>query len=208
VDSHPVANPRPAIGPAGEAAIAWTQEDGEGAIAVYLATRDALGAWTEPADLADAFSTRSGVARCAQVAFGSDGDLWIAWYADTPAGRHEVRLAHRDPSGAWIAPGDAPLVLSSAGADGITPSIAAGRDGGAIVAWAERGEQGPFAIAAATLRPARDGGAASIARILSSEAEGEASSPSVAVGGPADRAIVAWTQGQLGSERVVASSLP
>src|SRR4051812_38671537 len=70
VDSHPVANPRPALSESGEAAVVWTQEDGKGNTPVFLATRSNQGVWTRPIGLDDSFSPAVGTARCAQLAFG------------------------------------------------------------------------------------------------------------------------------------------
>ena len=201
VDSHPIANPEPALGPDGEAAVVWTQENGVGQSSVYLAVRAPGGEWSRPAGLADAFSAPGATARCPQLAFGPAGDLYVVWYEDREPG-HRALLAHRAPSGAWRSSGRAPLELSSPGADAITPALAVAPDGGVVVAWAERDAAGAFRIAA------RRGDAAGLGAIevLSPDA-GDASGPAVATGGDPPRALVGWSQGGFGSERVFFAGL-
>lgn len=142
VDSDPVANPKPALGPRGEAAVVWVQENGAGATPVYLATRDLSGAWTRPRDSADSFSRPAGVARSAQVAFGPGGELYVVWaQRDAPVpGKppdNAVLAARRGADGRWINPGREPVRLSSPHRDAWGPTLAAGPEGGALAAWVE-----------------------------------------------------------------------
>jgi len=197
VDSHPIANPIPAVGPSGEAVIAWTQENGEGAIPVYLATRSPEGVWTKPASLSDSFSAPAGIARCPQVAFGPAGELYVVWYQDQGDG-DRVYAARRAPSGEWIEGGQSPGILSTAGALALTPALAVGRAGEAIVVWTERaGDR--FRAAA---RRTGEGEAWGPLEVLSQDTGGDVTSPAAVLGGPSGRTLVAWAQGDLTSAPV------
>ncbi|MDI3288832.1 hypothetical protein [Polyangium sp. 15x6] len=201
VDNDPICNPKPALAEDGRSVVVWTQETGQGGVAVYLASRDANGAWTQPADLADTFSQPEGKCRDARAAFDPLGHLYVTWSEDTGTGA-AVHLAERAPDGTWIHPGDRPLVLSTEGAtQAITPVLAVGRDGGVIVAWSEEvGDH--FRVAA------RRGSAAGFGLIeVLSPAGDHALSPQVAIGGPKDRAAVVWIQGEPTVGRVLFATL-
>ena len=201
VDSDDVANPKPAIAEDGRAVVVWTQETGKGGLVVYLASRDASGVWTRPADLDDSLSRPEGKCRDVHAAFDSRGFLYVIWSEDVGAGEL-VKLALRSPDGTWVHPGNQPLVISTEGAtQAITPAIAVGRDGGVIVAWSEQvGET--FRVAA------RRGSAAGFGLIeVLSPAGGHAFTPSVAVGGSGDRAVVGWIQGEPSVGRVAFATL-
>lgn len=191
VDSHPIANPKPALSPDGHGAVAWTQENGKGSVLVYLATRTPEGAWTEPANVDDALSPRLGYARCAQVEFAPTSDLFVVWYQDTGGGNRVV-AAHRAPDGEWVEPGREPTVLSSAGIEAIYPALAVGPEGGVIAAWSERREEG-WVIAAR--RRGAEGTSWGPIEVLSPANAGTAAQPDVAIGGAGEVAIVGWTQG-------------
>ncbi len=190
IDSHQVNNPKPAFGPSGELAVAWTQEDGAGSIPVYLASRSPGGAMDSPLGLDDAFSPPLGVARCVQLAFGPKGDLYVIWYQDYGDG-HRVLAARRRPDGTWAESGRTPQRLSGDGAIGIFPSIAVGPDGGVIAVWVES-DGGPFRVWARRTGSADEPWGP--AELLSPEG-GDASS-AAAVVGPGDRAFVTWVQGE------------
>ncbi|MDI1484421.1 hypothetical protein [Polyangium sp. y55x31] len=201
IDNDPICNPKPALAEDGRGVVVWTQETGQGGVAVYLASRDANGTWTRPADLADTLSRPEGKCRDARAAFDSLGHLYVTWSEDTGAGP-VVHLAQRAPDGTWIHPGHTPLVLSTEGAtQAITPMLAAGRDGGVIVAWSE--EVGShFRVAA------RRGSAAGFGLLeVLSPAGDHALSPHVAIGGPSDRAVVVWIQGEPTVGRVLFATL-
>lgn len=195
VDSHPIANPRPALSEQGEAAVVWTQEDGSGATPVFLATRGKNGVWSRPKGLGDSFSPAVGTARCAQLAFGPAGDLTVVWYQDQGEG-DAVFAARRDAAGHWFDDGKHPVRLSAADAIAYAPALAVGPGGGVIAAFAEEAKgQGRIV--------ARRTGAAlpwSDEEPLSPEGQGVAD-PAVAIG-PGDRAVVAWAQGPFGKARI------
>jgi len=195
VDSHPVANPRPAYGPDGQAAVVWTQEDGRGATPVYVAVREPEGAWQAPADLDDALPPATGVARCAQSFFRATGELVVVWEQEHD-GAHEV-LALALAGGARSA-GAADLVtLSAPGADGLSPVVAVRGDEG-IAAWLEQRPAGTVVVAR------RLGAGWGPPASLSDEDE-EARPPALAAS--ATRLLVAWPQGPMTEERVHVASL-
>lgn len=197
VDSHPFANPRPALSERGDAAVVWTQENGKGSVLVYLATRTPDGAWTRPASVDDALSPPLGYARCAQVAFTPSGDLFVVWYQDSGGG-NRVLAAHRSPDGEWIEPGDAPTELSSPGAEGIFPVLAIGGEGGLLATWSER--RGDDWVIAARRR-AQAGTSWGPVEVLSVQNGAGAAQPAAAIGGAGDRAVVGWTQGAGAGDR-------
>lgn len=199
VDSDPIAAVKPAIAADGSAAVAWAGENNAGSVLVYLATRDAAGAWKRPRDVDDVFSIPQGYARGVQIAFGPRGDLYVVWYQDAGGG-DTVYAARRGPDGAWAEGGRAPMRLSTPGAQGYLPKIAVGPEGSVVVVWSEHEGDGPMRIAA------RRTGAASEPwgpiEVLSPDTGDDAVHPSVAMG-PGDRAIAAWAQGPAAAHRVM-----
>jgi hypothetical protein len=204
IDSHPIANPRPALSPSGDAAIVWTQENGKGSVLVYLATRGPAGPWSKPQSLDDALSPRLGIARCALGAFSPSGDLFVVWYQDTGDG-DRVYAAHRAPDGTWVEPGREPTLVSSPGVEALLPALAIGDGGSVLVAWAERHEDG-WAVAAR--RRGQAGTAWGPVEIVGKAEKGTVSGPSVAVGGAREFGIVAWTQGEGKTHRAVLRTVP
>lgn len=196
VDSHPVANPRPALSESGEAAVVWTQEDGKGNIPVFLATRDREGVWSRPKGLDDSFSPAAGPARCAQVAFGTGGELYVIWYQDQGEG-DAVLAARRDASGTWLEDGKHPARLSAADAIAYAPALAVGPKGGVVAVFTEE-VKGQARIAA---RRTAGGNLPWGAEEMLSPAGEAARDPAVAIG-PGDRTVVAWAQGPFTQARV------
>jgi hypothetical protein len=199
IDSDPIASVKPAIFADGSAAAVWTQENGKGATLVYIATRDTAGQWTRPRDLDDAFSPATGYARGVQLAFGPKGELYVIWYQDAGDG-NAVYAARRRRDGTWAEPGQRPIRLSSAGAVGLFPRLAAGPDGGVVAVWNERAAAGaPMRIVAR-----RADGAAGVwgaPQVLSPDTGDDVALPAVAMG-PHDRAVAAWPQGPGPLQRV------
>jgi hypothetical protein len=195
VDSHPIANPRPALSEQGEAAVVWTQEDGAGALPVFLATRGKDGVWSRPKGLGDSFSPAVGTARCAQLAFGPTGDLTVVWYQDLGEG-DAVFAARRDAGGHWLDDGKHPARLSAADAIAYAPALAVGPGGGVVAAFTEeaKGKARIVARRTGTALPWSD------EEPLSPEGQA-VSDPAVAIG-PGDRAVVAWAQGTFGQARI------
>lgn len=200
VDSHVTANPMPALGPRGEAAVVWTQEDGAGAVPVYIATRDPEGRWTRPRDLSDSFSRALGIARCPQIAFGGAGELYVTWYQDDGEG-NRVYGARRGSSGAWIEGGRSPILVSSEGAQGITPVLAVSASGAAVLVWSERAGEA-WRVSARRTGPGEPWGPV---EVLSPEGAGDAGNPAVAVERASGRTMVAWAQGEPLNARVLAA---
>lgn len=188
VASDPVANPRPALGPRGEAAVVWTQENGKGGLAVYLATRDAGAAWVRPRDLADSFSTAEGAPRSARVAFGAGDELYVIWVQADGAGVSAVFGARREADGRWSTPGRTPVRLSSPDKSAFGPTLAVGPEGGAIAAWVEA--SGPRSERVVARRTGRDRGWEP-AEPLSDARTRPAGEPMAAMG-PGDRTLVGW----------------
>ena len=195
VTSDPFANPRPALGPHGEAAVVWVQDDGEGGTRVYLATRAALGAWTHPADLRDSFSLGSRVARGAQVAFGAAGELYVVW-SERLGAEETVVAARRAPDGRWTDAGRAPAKLSR-GRLAYAPCIVAGPLGGVLATWVEEDGAATRRIVARRTGSDRPW---ELPEQLSRETPADPGVPLATVG-PGDRAVVAWTAGA--ADRVV-----
>jgi hypothetical protein len=198
VDSDPVANPKPALGPRGEAAVVWVQENGAGATPVYLATRDAEGGWIKPRDLGDAFSRAGGVARNALAAFGPGGELYVIWAQREAAGGSGVLAARRGADGRWINPGREPVRLSSPQRDAWSPTLAVGPEGGVIAAWVEAFGKRDERIA--VRRTGSDRPAWEALEWLSGA--GHAGAPAAAMG-TGDRTLVGW----VGEGRVVFATL-
>lgn len=204
IDSHGIANPKPALSAEGDAAVAWTQENGKGSTLVYLATRTREGTWTRPLSLEDALSPHLGYARCVQLAFAPAGDLFVVWYQDTGNG-NRVYAAHRAPDGQWIEPGREPTLLSTEGAEGLYPALAIGEDGAVLVTWSER-RSDIWVVAARR----RGSGGTSWGPIedLSAGATGDATQPVAAIGGPGDATIVGWSQQSSGVEKAYFATIP
>lgn len=196
VDSHPISNPSPAVGPSGEAVIVWTQENGKGAIPVYIATRDGDGAWTKPKDLDDSFSRPYGTASCARPAFDAKGELYVTWYQDEGSG-HRAYAARRAASGEWIDSGRSPILLSTTGWQGYTPVLAIGADTAVLAVWAES-LNGAWRVSAR--RTGKDLGWGPV-EVLSPEAPGVITGLDAAAGGPTSRMVVGWTFGAFAKER-------
>jgi len=202
VDSDPVSNPKPALAEDGRGVVVWTQETGQGDVAVYMASRSADGVWTRPTSLADTFSRPTGACRDVRAVFDRRGTVYVVW-SQIVEGVRVIHLAMRATDGTWVHPGDAPLVLSSPFAsEAISPVIAAGRDGGVAIAWSEEA-QGNYRVVA------RRGDAAGFGEVegLSPPDGEDALSPHIAIGGPNDRAAVVWAHGPPTAARVMVATV-
>ena len=203
VDSHPFANPRPALSRAGDAVVVWTQEDGAGSVPVYIATRTPGGVWEKPASAGDALSTRPGYARCPQPAFTPSGDLFVVWYQDTGEGNRVV-AAHRTADGEWVEPGEAPTLLSTPGVEANSPALAAGAEGSVLAVWSEKREDG-WVIAAR--RRGESGTGWGAIEVLSVANGGAAVQPAAVIGGAGDGVVVGWIQGVGQGDRVFLATM-
>lgn len=207
VDSHAQANPWPALHGSGAAAIAWTQQRGEGDVPVYLATRDPDGTWHQPASLDDSLSRPGAFARCARVAFDPRPDdpppLLVAWFQtrddDTAV------LAWRGVPGE---PAPDPERLSAPGTEAVHPAVAFGPDGGAVVVWAERepGHDDAWRVVARRHQPHADAWLPT--EPISTPAIGLAPQPQIALAPDDGRVLVAWAEGGVLDGRVQAAWLP
>ncbi len=186
VDSDPVANPKPALGPHGEAAVVWVQENGAGATPVYLATRGADEGWTRPQFLGDSFSRPAGAARNARAAFGPGGELYVVW-AQSEAPGNAILAARRGADGRWVNPGRDPVRLSSPQRNAWAPALAAGPEGGVIAVWVEAWSKHDERVAVRRTGGDRPGWEA----LEWLSGPGRPGTPAVAMG-PRDRAIVGW----------------
>ena len=195
-------NPMPALGPRGEAAVVWSQEDGAGQTSVYLATREPGGPWQKPNGLGDTFSPHAGITRGAVLAFGPQGDLHVVW-SQRDKGNEVVYAARRAPNGHWIDRGTSPVQLSSPGTLAYSPALAIGPEGGVVVAWMETIGTRSRVLARRTGSDRRTWTAI---EPLSDDALGNAGGPVVAVG-PGDRALCGWTQGPFDRTQVYFASL-
>jgi hypothetical protein len=121
--------PAIAIGPTGEALVAWKQQRDDGE--VFLATRSSAGAWTMPS----APISWAQTAYEPRVAFGPDGEAFVLWNQWTGA-NFGVALGLRAPGAESFAlPDDDDAILSARVNYANAPRLAVGRDGEALVAW-------------------------------------------------------------------------
>jgi hypothetical protein len=197
VSSDPIANPKAALGPHGEAAVVWVQENGAGGAPVYLATRDATGPWLTPRDLSASFSPASGTATTAGVAFGPGGELYVVWRQRDATGS-AVYAARRNAAGRWVEPGREAVRLS--GGNAYSPVLAVGPEGGVLAAWVEqdaaRGER------IAVRRTGADRSSWEPVEWLT-PAPGPVAFLQAAMG-PRDRALVGWVAGGIDARLVFA----
>jgi hypothetical protein len=186
---------RPAIAASGAAAVVWAQPDPDGEVRLMLATRSADGAWRSPRDRNDTFSAGAGLVTQPSLAFTPSGDLYVVW-RHVHAKRQSVYLAHRLADGRWTASGREPLLLSEPGVEVMDPVMATGADGGVVVAWSERRGAESWAVVVRRSSSASRGWEP--ARWLPSEQVsppgGDALRLVAAIGGQADRCVVAWIQ--------------
>jgi hypothetical protein len=203
VASEPIANPKPALGPHGEAAVVWVQETGPGTAAVYLATRDVSGAWTRPRDATDAFSRRDHLARSAQIVFGIDGELFVVW-VEADADRSVVVGARRSAEGVWVETGLSPVRLSSEATTphrAFDPVLVTGPEGGVLAAWLEVESKAGERVAAR--RTGVDRATWEALEWLTPSGSGHVRSLRAAMG-PGDRALVGWVSGLAGDRIAIA----
>ena len=127
--------PAVAIGPTGEALVAWKQQRDDGA--VFLATRAPAGAWTMPT----APISWAQTAYEPRVAFGTSvggsrgAEAFVLWNQWTGA-NFGVALGVRAPgSESFALPADADALLSAPVNYANAPRLAVGDAGEALVAW-------------------------------------------------------------------------
>jgi hypothetical protein len=141
--------PAIAIGPTGEALVAWKQQRDDGA--VFLAARSSAGAWTMPTAPVSWAQT----AYEPRVAFGPDGEAFVLWNQWTGT-NFGVALGLRAPgSESFVLPDDADAILSAPVNYANAPRLAVGPGGEALIAW----YQAPVDDLMVYVSERRDGGA-------------------------------------------------
>lgn len=199
VDSHPEANPQPAVHASGRAAVAWTQQLDDDRAAVFVATRDPDGAWRRPASLDDSISDRSAYARCPRPAFAPDGTLVITWYETVGARSSVLAWRHpvdEDPSG--------PEVLSEPDAEAVHPALGIAPDDGTVVVWSQR-EGMAWQVVARRHQPGPPRWLPT--EPLADAQLGLAPTPALAVSDDG-QVLVAWAEGSVVEGRVRVAALP
>jgi len=191
-----VENPEPAIAEDGRAAIVWRQVLPDGKMAAFLSERPSNGSWSRPA-IGEPFGPIADNVWNTRISFTRSGDLYVVW--EQKIGEDwSILLAHRDASGRWVAPGDAPLRLSAQAA--IEPVMKVAPDGTVVVAWRARVGSRFRVMARRSSVQAEgvtEGERWSQAVVLSGEG-GDAGTPALAVARDATsrghRFVAAWTQ--------------
>ncbi len=121
--------PALALGPNGEALVAWKQQDT--ASAIYLATRDRDRHWRLP----ESPISWGDTAYEPRVEFGGDGEAFVLWNQWTGA-NFGVALAQRSVGAPDFAvPADNDALLSAAVNYANAPRLAVGTEGEALIAW-------------------------------------------------------------------------
>jgi hypothetical protein len=172
--------PQVAVNARGEAVVVWDQWSGPTSAehAVYAASRERRGAWSDPARL----SADAGAGSVfPQVAIADRGEAVAVW-ARSNGSSHVVQAATRSRGGGWTEPAD----LTPADANAVVPHVAIRANGDAVAVW-HRSTAGGSVVQVAT-RPA--GGAWSQPIDLSGR-DAFNERPQVALNDRGD-AVVAW----------------
>lgn len=120
--------PAIAIGPAGEALVAWKQQRDDGVI--RLAARSSAGAWTSSAPISWAQTAYE-----PRVVFGADGEAFVVWNQWTGT-NFGVAVGVRPPGAAtFTVPEPGATLLSAPVNYANAPRIAVGTTGESIVVW-------------------------------------------------------------------------
>ena len=186
--------PAIAIGPAGEAILAWKQQRDEGEI--HIATREPSGSWH---DVDTPFSWAE-TAYEPRVGFADDGEAFVVWNQWTGTNFGVAVAVREDVADQFVKPKTADDLLSAPVNYANAPRIAIGDDGDVLLAWyqapvddlmvyvSERADEGSFTKARA------DGFISPPGAPVDSHAEANAWPALHASGAGA----VAWTQRQQG----------
>jgi hypothetical protein len=192
-----VDNPVVALSPAGELAVAWRQELGDGTYAILMATRDEAGNWQKPATLEERVTMPAEVVYRVDVAFAETGDMYLVWQERVGDDRG-VFVMHREPDGHWVTPIGSPFRLSSPEVTAFDPVLAAGHRG-AVVSWTEHEGDDQRVVARRTsvdLEGEEGERWGSTTRL--SELDAAAGGSHLALGGDEDRVACVWTEGGRG----------
>lgn len=182
-------NPQVAIGPTGEAVVAFRNSRGAEA-PVEVARAAAGGGWTAPTEISEAgrFTAEP------TVAAGPGGGVTAIWRQSEGGGKYRVWEATRPPGGDW----SRPRAVSTAAEDTFSPRIALDATGGAVAAW-EAEEAGTYFVIKSAARTAGGDWGSPVAL---SPAEGFAFTPELVMN-PGGRAVLGWDQEDEGGYYVV-----
>ena len=126
-ESGDAESPHIATGPAGHAAIVWSQIDDIGERRVNVSRRSLAGTWGAPTPLSSGLGARGQTADSPCVALGATGEAVALWrQRQGPGGAYEVWASRAEPAGAWSSgqrissarsanPSDLDLAMDSAG---------------------------------------------------------------------------------------------
>jgi len=120
----------------GNAIIVWHQH--EGSFWQIFKSEYRNGAWTHPADIADKISLDDLDARAPKAAMDNNGNAIIVWEHDGVTGiTAESIFKSEYRNGSWTHPADFDDRLNPDGlsASALTPSVAMGDSGNAIIVW-------------------------------------------------------------------------
>ena len=129
-----------AVDPQANALVVWERSNA-GKATIQSASRPAGGAWGPAVDIA-VTTTDFEFAR-PQVALDAQGAAVVVYQNGTGT-EHFIEAAARPAGGAW----QAPVTLSAAGRDNVTPQLAVDPQGTAVAVWTRYEVAGPFAQAA------------------------------------------------------------
>jgi len=142
-----------AVDPQGNAVVVWERSSANTAV-LQSASRPAGGAWGPVTDIA-VTNTDFEFSR-PQVALDALGNAVVVWQNGT-ANTHFIQAAVRAAGGAW----QAPVTLSAAGRDNVSPQLAVDPQGTAVAVWTRYEVSGSFVNSA--VRPAGAGWQAPVA---------------------------------------------
>lgn len=116
-----------AVSPMGDAAVAWTEDDGAGEQSLLVAVRPTGGPWGAPVALAQNVAVDAPA-----VALDADGDATLLWVESGDGVTYAARAARRT-AGGWSAPHD----FAQLGRALALTQVRATAGGDAIAAWVE-----------------------------------------------------------------------
>lgn len=122
--------PQVAVNDSGEALVVWQQ-----ASKIFMAERNASGAWTTPADASAAISTSAFGVSSPLVSLQANGAAAITWVQGDGSVVNQVYAALRAPNGAWTFP-SSPTDSVTFSPHGVGKhSLKMDSDGNSVLAW-------------------------------------------------------------------------